>query len=59
MRYLVNVDRLKDNLSEMSSNLTVKEKELTRHKEDKKLLIKHLRIIREKCSDIVTQVRIL
>ena len=59
MCYLVNVNRLKDDLSEMSSNLTMKEIQLTKYKEDKKLLIKRLRTIREKSSDTITQVCIL
>ena len=44
----VNVSQLSNELSEMSSQLMVKEKELTKLKEDNKLLVKQFRDRKEK-----------
>jgi len=44
----VNVSQLNDELSEMSSQLMVKEKELKKFKEDNKLLVKQFRDREEK-----------
>ena len=43
----------------MSSRLMVKEKELTKRKEDNKPLIKHLRNTQEKIAETVTQGQIM
>ena len=44
----MNVSQLNDQLSEMSSQLMVKEKELTKLKEDHKLLVKQFRERKDK-----------
>ena len=44
----MNVSQLRNELSEMDSQLMVKEKELTKLKEDNKLLVKQFRERKEK-----------
>ena len=44
----MNVRQLSNELSEMNSQLTVKEKELTKLREDNKLLVKQFRDRKEK-----------
>ena len=44
----IKVSQLNNQLSEMSSQLMVKEKELAKLKEDNKLLVKHIRDRKEK-----------
>ena len=55
----MNINQLKDDLSEMSSRLTLKEKELLKQKEDNRLLLKRLKSRQERSVDTVTEVCML
>ena len=52
----MNVSQLRNELSEMSSQLMVKEKELTKLKTDNKLLVKQFRERKEKRRETIAQV---
>ena len=50
------VGQLTNDLSEMNSHLMVKEKELTKLKEDNKLLVKHFRDRKKRRRETIAQV---